>query len=186
MSRISALTDRRERKTRGALLSAFVGMVTRRRYDDIQVSEIAETADVGRSTFYAHYKDKDELLFDSMGWFFDTLGRACDAEAGGDPHSLAFLTAHIWENRALGRRVMTGPRAPLASPRGVRRLADTIEATLPTETLAWSSRLLALQIAEAQLGLLRAWVTGEAEATPADIALALRRTSQALVAAARP
>eukprot|EP01030_Chromulinospumella_sphaerica_P026831 gene26831-27058_t len=126
MSSTTAPENRRERKTRGALLSAFVGMVTRRRYDDIQVSEIAETADVGRSTFYAHYKDKDELLFDSMGWFFETLASACGA--GGEAHPMVFLTAHIWENRALGRRVMTGPRAPFASPRGVRRLADAIEA----------------------------------------------------------
>lgn len=183
MSSTTASEGRRERKTRGALLSAFVGMVTRRRYDDIQVAEIAETADVGRSTFYAHYRDKDELLFDSMGWFFDTLASGCDADSA--PHPMAFLTAHIWENRALGRRVMSGPRAPLASPRGVRRLAEAIEARLPAEPLAWPRRLLALQIAEAQLGLVRAWVTGEAEATPAEIALALRRTTLGLVTAAR-
>lgn len=179
----STTADRRERKTRGALLSAFVGMVTRRRYDDIQVAEIAQTADVGRSTFYAHYKDKDELLFDSMGWFFATLASACrDGQQG---HPMPFLTAHIWENRAMGRRMISGPRAPLASPRGVRRLADAIEQQLAGDALAWPARLLAQQIAEAQLGLLRAWILGEAEATPADIALALSRTTRAMADAAR-
>ena len=183
MSSTTAPADRRERKTRGALLRAFVGMVLRRRYDDIQVSEIADTADVGRSTFYAHYRDKDELLFDSMGWFFDTLASACtDGEAA---QQMPFLTAHIWENRAMGRRMISGPRAPLASPRGVRRLADAIEARLAGERLAWPARLLALQIAEAQLGLLRAWIIGDAEATPTEIAQALGRTTHSLVVAAR-
>lgn len=174
--------DRRERKTRSALLSAFVGMVTRRRYDDIQVSEIAETADIGRSTFYAHYRDKDELLFDSMGWFFATLASACGD--GRQGHPMPFLTAHIWENRAMGRRMISGPRAPLASPRGVRRLADAIEQQLAGEALALPARLLAMQIAEAQLGLLRAWILGDGEATPTEIAEALSRTSRAMATSA--
>ena len=55
-------TDRRVRKTRAQLHGALAALVHERPYDDIVVKEILARADVGRSTFYAHYRDKDELL----------------------------------------------------------------------------------------------------------------------------
>jgi AcrR family transcriptional regulator len=33
-----------------------------RKYESITVQEILDRADVGRSTFYMHFQDKDELL----------------------------------------------------------------------------------------------------------------------------
>lgn len=177
--------DRRERRTRKALVSAFVGLLGQRRYDEIQVGEIAQSADVGRSTFYAHYRGKDELLFDSMGWIFDILGDSVRED--GDAQRLTFMAAHMWENRGLGRRVMAGPRAPLATPRGVRRLADAIETMVDAEdlTLALPARLVAIQIAEVQLGLLRSWFLADAEATAAEIGAALRSSARGLLLAAR-
>ena len=55
-------TDRRVRKTRTQLHDALASLVHEKPYDDIVVKEILARADVGRSTFYAHYRDKDELL----------------------------------------------------------------------------------------------------------------------------
>ena len=55
-------TDRRVRKTRTQLHGALASLVHEKPYDEIVVKEILARADVGRSTFYAHYRDKDELL----------------------------------------------------------------------------------------------------------------------------
>ena len=55
-------TDRRVRKTRTRLHDALASLVHEKPYDDIVVNEILARADVGRSTFYAHYGDKDDLL----------------------------------------------------------------------------------------------------------------------------
>ena len=55
-------SDRRVQKTRALLHSALVSLVHEKSYDDIVVKEILGRANVGRSTFYAHYRDKDELL----------------------------------------------------------------------------------------------------------------------------
>jgi len=55
-------TDRRVRKTRTQLHDALASLVHEKPYDEIVVKEILARADVGRSTFYAHYRDKDELL----------------------------------------------------------------------------------------------------------------------------
>jgi AcrR family transcriptional regulator len=56
--------DRRVRRTRRALRSALVDLALERGFAALTVEEVAERADVARATFYAHYRDKDELLVD--------------------------------------------------------------------------------------------------------------------------
>ncbi|MEU1995332.1 helix-turn-helix domain-containing protein [Nocardia gamkensis] len=57
--------DRRVRRTRALLHRALIELMVERAYDRITVRDILARADVGRSTFYAHYRDKDALLLRS-------------------------------------------------------------------------------------------------------------------------
>ncbi len=73
-------------------------------YEDITVQEVIDRADVGRSTFYAHYPTKQALLDAALGEL-----RAVLASPGG--HLLGFsvpLLNHVAEHRALGRALF-GP-----------------------------------------------------------------------------
>jgi len=54
--------DRRIEKTQSLLRDALVSLIHEKPYDAIAVTEILERANVGRSTFYTHFRDKDELL----------------------------------------------------------------------------------------------------------------------------
>ena len=54
--------DRRQRKTREAIFSAFTELLSEKSLSQITVGEIIERADVGRATFYAHFETKDFLL----------------------------------------------------------------------------------------------------------------------------
>lgn len=54
--------DRRQRKTREAIFSAFISLLSQKDLGQITVGEIIEKADVGRATFYAHFPTKDFLL----------------------------------------------------------------------------------------------------------------------------
>jgi AcrR family transcriptional regulator len=50
------------RRTRELLRSAFLSLILEKGYDRITVQDILDKADIGRSTFYAHYRDKEDLL----------------------------------------------------------------------------------------------------------------------------
>lgn len=54
--------DRRQKKTREAIFSAFTALLSKKHYNQITVGEIISLADVGRATFYAHFETKDFLL----------------------------------------------------------------------------------------------------------------------------
>jgi len=54
--------DRRQKKTRAAIYSAFTELLKTENYSKITVQEIIDKADIGRTTFYSHFETKDDLL----------------------------------------------------------------------------------------------------------------------------
>ena len=58
--------DRRARRTRRQLKEALFALILEKGYDSVTIEDITERADLGRTTFYLHYKDKEDLLVESI------------------------------------------------------------------------------------------------------------------------
>jgi AcrR family transcriptional regulator len=67
--------DRRVRRTRRALREALRDLMLQKAYDQITVQDVLDRADVGRATFYAHFRDKDALLMSEFEEMRESLRR---------------------------------------------------------------------------------------------------------------
>ena len=65
--------DRRSQRTRHLLSEAFVQLLREKGYSAITVSDIIERANIGRSTFYSHYHDKDDLFVGQLDRVIEVL-----------------------------------------------------------------------------------------------------------------
>ncbi len=165
-------------RTRAALFDAFIALVLDRRYDRLTVADIIARAGVGRSTFYEHYRGKDDLLREGLTGPFAVL-----ADMVTDRHDrerLRATVAHFWENRRIGNVLFAGPTRLLAT----RTLAALIESRLTERpcdrAVSVPPALLAAQLAGGQLALIAAWLGGLAPASPDEVAEALYASVQAI------
>lgn len=145
--------DRRVERTRAALLLGFRSLVLERRYDQIRVADIVDGANVGRSTFYEHYTDKEAILVDSIKGPFAVLWTVVSDDC--DLERLRATLEHFRTNGARARFIFSGAaRRPVA-----RALARLMEQRLEARAAkqgrvkAIPVRLAAMGIADALLAL---------------------------------
>jgi AcrR family transcriptional regulator len=97
--------DRRVRRTRRILNEALIALILEKGYERVTVQDILDRADVGRSTFYAHFRDKESLLVASFDDLGEQLRADLDAlESGAAPtdplRSVGVIYQHAHRHRA--------------------------------------------------------------------------------------
>src|SRR4051794_4639849 len=61
--------DRRVGRTRQLLSEALLALIQEKGFDAVTVQDVIDRANVGRSTFYSHFVDKEDLLVKAMDPF---------------------------------------------------------------------------------------------------------------------
>jgi AcrR family transcriptional regulator len=172
--------DRRVRKTRRQLREALIALMLERGWDAVSVRDICQRADVGRSTFYVHFADKENLLLSG----FDELHRGMEELRTAARQSFGFLlplAEHAAENRRLVEALLgrqSGQRVHWRFKDMLRLLIEAELETLgvPRNALAPGAHYIAGGTAE----LLMGWVEHPKGVSAEQIAQLLRRHALAV------
>ncbi len=168
--------DRRVRRTRDALGDALVALMQEKPFAAITVQEVLDRAQVGRSTFYQHFRDKEDLFISDADEFFEMMSmRLSRTQDPSDRVALAGeLFAHVGEMgsfvqalRASGlfRDVIELAQGHFA--RGIeRRLAELARSR---EMAATQRAAMAHAHAGALFSLLQWWLDRGMRETPAEM-----------------
>jgi AcrR family transcriptional regulator len=172
--------DRRVRRTRRNLHEALIAMILERGYEYITVQDILDRADVGRSTFYAHFRDKEALLLSSFDDLRADLQRDIDAltpaEAPANPgQPSTVLFAHAYRHRSIYRALCGGKQGGNLVYRHLHSAIGTmLREHLEPHMAAVGSRLPVDLVSEfhasALLGMLTWWVEHDFPYGPAEMA----------------
>ena len=157
--------DRRVQKTRQMLNEALLVLIAERGYDHITVQDITEQANIGRATFYLHYRDKEELLAASLRRLFSELIHSVEIKE--DFHSTRTLSLrvfqHVAQHRRLYHALLSEAGPPMITLRMRTDIADLIQRDIIMplacmRPLAIEPALVAIHSAGSLIALVTWWL----------------------------
>lgn len=183
-------TDRRVQRTRELLQMALIELIRERGYDAITIEDIVDRANVGRTTFYLHYKNKDDLFIschEAIVRGFHLLHRLSREEllSPEAPPGMTSAYQHLLEARALLQPIFQGKDSSLILRRIRDRSAQEIEASLRAAfaeaDCAIPLNVLANYLAGAQIALVQWWLDRRQPHTPEKLAQTFHRLQRAAI-----
>jgi AcrR family transcriptional regulator len=183
-------TDRRVQRTRELLQKALIELISERGYDAITIQEIADCANVGRTTFYLHYSSKDELFMschEAIVSAFHALHPRSREEllSPEAPRGMIAAYRHLLDARALLSPIFQGKDSLLILRRIRGRSAQGINASLRAAFAEADSAIpfdvLANYLAGAQIALVQWWLEKRQPHTPETLAQVFHRLQRAAI-----
>ena len=160
--------DRRSQRTRHLLSAALVELIREKDYNTITVSDIIGRANVARSTFYAHYHDKDDLFVGEMDRVIEVLSERIPGQADMPFFPSLGLFRHVGEEYELYKALVWTPGIDLLIKHMQKSLAQRIERGLEASGQKFDIPLpvLASFIAGSFLTLLKWWLENKRVYSP--------------------
>lgn len=180
--------DRRTKRTRHALYSALLRMLTQRGWGEIDVQSLCDVANVGRSTFYEHFQNRELLLqacFSDIFHGFAEAGAARQTSYEYSQGTLAFVAPfieHIGEQRAIFR-VLLGKRSnAYVRQQFQTALVELVRAELDRRALrtAWRADALA-HASGAIFSTIHWWISGNQPRRADEVVALIDSQSQAMI-----
>ena len=176
---MTTLANRQIARTRRRLHEALISLILRKGYEATTVQDIIDEADVGRSTFYAHYTGKEDLLRKGFEPLRAELAAAqrngnATAKRSGDQGEILSFSAAMFEHACAHKhiyRALVGSRGGVVVVNEMQRiLSDVVQDELPRvrhgETL---SRDLAVRFVVGSFMTVMTWLLErKPKVTPAD------------------
>jgi AcrR family transcriptional regulator len=176
------MVDRRVARTRAMLQDALISLILTKGYDAITVEDICDAANVGRSTFYAHYRSKEDLKRSGLDEHLRKLlvehqRRAFAAPGSVSDRSLSFslpMFEHAHAYKDLYRALAGGRGGSVALDRIRQILSDLVRDELAATTGAICvdeipRELIVQYVVGAYMAVLIWWLDGGAKLSPQQI-----------------
>jgi len=90
--------DRRVQRTRQLLRDALIALILEKGYDKITVQDIINRANIGRSTFYDHYLDKDDLMESGVEKLRAELGQHFASSSSGNVQDMMMPSLALFQH----------------------------------------------------------------------------------------
>ena len=162
--------DRRIRRTRDALGDALLSLLAEKPFDAIKVEDVLLRAGVARSTFYAHYTGKDDMLLSDADAFFEGMASWLEraSEGAGRVAPVREFLAHVAEARPLADALLASRHAPELLAIGREHFARAIARRLAGRGVG-DEAALGQALAGALFALLVAWLDKGMRSSPEEI-----------------
>lgn len=164
---------------RQRILDAFAAALLDQPYGLLSVSELLRRARVGRTTFYAHFRDKEELLEISVRRMGEHMAKAAIAEAGPWGFLLPFLR-HVDSHRRIYSGFVGSESAPVLERHLQRLFARLLADDLVRRGCPLPGALHEAAMVGALWSLLVAWIERRIQLGQEALALEAARVLKAL------
>ena len=173
--------DRRSQRTRHLVGEAFVQLLKEKGYSAITISDIIERANIGRSTFYSHYHDKDDLFVHELERVIEALSHQIPEQDEMPFFPSLGLFRHVGEQYELYKAIVWTPGIDLFIKHLQTSLSHRIEQGLQknSKDLDIPLPILANFIAGSFLTLLKWWLENKMMYSPAEMDTIFKRLTTA-------
>ena len=189
--------DRRVQRTQQLLQTALIALIQEKGFEALSVQDIIDRANVGRTTFYAHFDNKEDLLISRLDGLRASLrARQRQAQSQATPaddRMFAYsrdMFVHVNEHRAVFRSMVGKRSGAVIQQLFHKMLIDLVRDDVKTLMLpkaggATPHEAVVQLIAGGLFGLVLWWVNGPMKLSVEEVDTLFRRLAIPAVKAMR-